>query len=58
LATIECDTGNLQMLLIDQQKHKDQVQQIAHGDSFKQLQQQVRELRERRKLSDTSGDVP
>jgi pSer/pThr/pTyr-binding forkhead associated (FHA) protein len=55
LATIDVDTAaSLDLLALDEQKQHDQVRQIAEGEAFKQLQQQVREMR-RRQLEDTSS---
>jgi pSer/pThr/pTyr-binding forkhead associated (FHA) protein len=54
LATIDVDIGNLNSLFIDEEKQQNEVRQIAEGDAFKQLQEQVRELR-RRQMEDTAG---
>jgi pSer/pThr/pTyr-binding forkhead associated (FHA) protein len=45
----------LDFLVVDQQKKQNEVQQIAEGDSFKLLQQQVRELKQRRNLEQNDG---
>jgi pSer/pThr/pTyr-binding forkhead associated (FHA) protein len=54
--TINTETGPLDDLFIDQQKHRDQVEQIVQGSGFQQLQKQVRELRDRQKVEDTKVD--
>jgi pSer/pThr/pTyr-binding forkhead associated (FHA) protein len=54
MATIgSSDSGLLDFLVIDQQKKRREVEQIAGGDAFKQLQQQARELRQQRDLDET-----
>jgi len=46
LATIDhIDLDALQFLAIDEQRKEEEVQQIAGGDLFKQLQQQARNLK-------------
>jgi pSer/pThr/pTyr-binding forkhead associated (FHA) protein len=53
ISPVNDDPIGLDFLVVDQQKKQSEVQQIAEADSFKLLQQQARELKQRRKLEET-----
>jgi len=52
--TIDPDAAALDDLFVDQQKQRDEVEQIVEGTAFQQLQEQVRQLRDRERVADTN----
>jgi pSer/pThr/pTyr-binding forkhead associated (FHA) protein len=55
LSPASLDPIGLDFLVLDQEKKQTEVQKIAEAESFKLLQQQARELKQRRKLEESGG---
>lgn len=49
------DQFGLDFMVVDEEKTQSEVQRIADAESFKLLQQQARELKQRRKLEETES---